>query len=210
MLQFYMTPGSCSTGIHILLEELEQVFAVNIVDLQAGDHLKDTYKQMNPKCTIPMLVRPDGIAICDYLAIAWWLANTFPKAGLLPEKAGDIAECIELINYVTSTIHGQGFARIFTYEKFVNDGEDKGLVIEKGRAIVEQGFDIIEQKLNGNDEYALGHFSIADSALFYVLFWADRTDMILPPKCLQLYQKMLTRGPVRQVLLEEGYRFHLN
>ena len=25
-MKFYMTPGSCSTGIHIILEKLEEVF----------------------------------------------------------------------------------------------------------------------------------------------------------------------------------------
>ena len=37
-MKFYMTPGSCSTGIHILLEELELVFEVYLVNLMAGDH----------------------------------------------------------------------------------------------------------------------------------------------------------------------------
>ena len=36
-LKFYLTPGSCTTGIHILLEELELVFEVYIVNLLAGD-----------------------------------------------------------------------------------------------------------------------------------------------------------------------------
>ncbi len=30
MMKFYMTPGSCSTRIHILLEELEQVFEAHV------------------------------------------------------------------------------------------------------------------------------------------------------------------------------------
>jgi len=35
-LKFYMTPGSCSTGIHILLETLELPFEVWIINLPAG------------------------------------------------------------------------------------------------------------------------------------------------------------------------------
>ena len=34
-LHFYMTPGSCSTGIHILLEELELPFQVTVLNLWA-------------------------------------------------------------------------------------------------------------------------------------------------------------------------------
>jgi hypothetical protein len=36
-MNFYMTPGSCSTSIHIILEELEEVFEVYIMNLLAGD-----------------------------------------------------------------------------------------------------------------------------------------------------------------------------
>ena len=59
-MKFYMTPGSCSTGIHILLEELELPFEVYIVNLPKGDHLKPEYLAINPKATIPALVRDDG------------------------------------------------------------------------------------------------------------------------------------------------------
>ena len=32
-MKFYMTPGSCSTGIHILLEEIDKPFEVYLVNL---------------------------------------------------------------------------------------------------------------------------------------------------------------------------------
>jgi glutathione S-transferase len=57
-----------------------------------------------------------------------------------------------------------------------------------------------------NKEYVVGRFSIADAALFYVEFWADKIKLELPPNCLAHYQRMLQRRAVRQVLMEEGYR----
>lgn len=39
-MKFYMTPGSCSTGIHILLEECGLVFEAYVVNLLAGDQYK--------------------------------------------------------------------------------------------------------------------------------------------------------------------------
>ncbi len=36
-MKLYLTPGSCSTGIHILMEELDLVFEEHIVNLMAGD-----------------------------------------------------------------------------------------------------------------------------------------------------------------------------
>ena len=47
-MKFYMTPGSCSTGIHIILEELDEIFEVTIVNLPNGDHFKPDYVAVNP------------------------------------------------------------------------------------------------------------------------------------------------------------------
>ena len=49
------------------------------------------------------------------------------------------------------------------------------------------------------------HFTIADAALFYVEFWADRTRIPLPENCRAHYHRLLERPAVRQVLREEGY-----
>jgi glutathione S-transferase len=59
-LKFYMTPGSCSTGIHILLETLELPFEARIVNIPAGEHLRPEYLKINPRGTIPTLVLNDA------------------------------------------------------------------------------------------------------------------------------------------------------
>jgi hypothetical protein len=52
-MKLYMIPGSCSTGIHIILEELEQAFEAYIVNLTAGDQFEPQYVAINPKSTVP-------------------------------------------------------------------------------------------------------------------------------------------------------------
>ena len=51
-MKLYMTPGSCSTGIHIILEELDEIFEAYLVNLPAGDQFKPDYVAINPKSTI--------------------------------------------------------------------------------------------------------------------------------------------------------------
>lgn len=205
MLKFYLTPGSCSTGIHILLEELELVFEAHLVNLLAGTHQTPEYLAINPKATIPTLVRDDGSALTEFQAIAYWLARTYPKAKLLPGDPDGDARAIELMDYVVGTVHGQGFTRIFTTEKFSPNTADFDAVKAQGLDIVKRSFDIINQSLSSKG-YVMGAFSIADAALFYVEFWADKTDIALPENCLNHYQLMLSRPVVKRVLMEEGYR----
>ena len=75
---------------------------------------------------------------------------------------------------------------------------------EQGRAIVSEGFALVERQLEGK-AYVVGPFSIADAALFYVIFWADRVGIPLPPNCQRHYTQMLARPAVRQVLMSYNF-----
>lgn len=204
-MKFYMTPGSCSTGIHILLEEAGLVFEAYIVNLVKGDHLKPEYLAINPNGTIPTLVRDDGVVLTDFVAIATWLAQAYPRRRLSPQDP-QLAEAAEAtLTFCTHHIHGEGFRRIFTPERYVTAANPIDAVKARGREIVIKAFDTVNGELAGKD-YVAGAFSIADAALFYVEFWADKTKMDLPPNCLAHYRRMRERPAVRQVLAEEGYR----
>lgn len=203
-MRFYMTPGSCTTGIHILLEEIGLVFEAYLVNLMAGDQHKEDYLAINPKGTIPTLVRQDGTALTEFQSIAWWLAKSYPKRKLLPETLEDEVRVLEVMNYAVNTIHGQGFTRIFTTEKYTPNEADYDAVKAQGHKIVNQAFAIVNDLLASHD-YVVSHFTIADAALFYVEFWANRIDIALPENCQAHYQRLLTRPAVKQVLMEEGY-----
>lgn len=204
-MRFHMTPGSCSTGIHILLEEIGLVFEAHIVNLPAGEHLRPDYLAINPKGTIPTLVREDGSALTEFSAIAWWLATQHPKRRLLPADAEGQARVLEVLGHVTGTVHGQGYTRIFTTDRYCADPAHHEAIQAQGRDIVQRGFAVIDAQLAGRDHIVGQHFSIADAALFYTEFWAVRIGLELPPHCRAHYQRLLQRPAVRQVLAEEGY-----
>jgi glutathione S-transferase len=205
MMKFYFTPGACSIGIHILLEELDLIFEAYVINLLAGDHMKPAFLAINPKATIPTLVRDDNTALTEFQAIAYWLARRHPKAGLLPDNEDLVARVIELMDFVVGTVHGQGFIRIFVPEKFVPSPTDFEYVKAQGLNIVQQALATISDQLPAAG-YAFGDFSIADAALFYVEFWADKAAIELPVNCQQHYRLMLSRPAVKRVLMEEGYR----
>lgn len=205
MLTFYMTPGSCTTGIHILLEECEALFSVELVNLMAGDQNSEPFRALNPKGSIPMLKLDNGEILTEFEAIACWLAWSHPRVRLISDKPLAAARAVELMTYAVSNLHMQAFARIFTPERFVAGSSDLEAVKADGRRRVVEAFDLLALQLPGSG-YACGDFSIADAALFYVEFWADRTDIPLPAVVRSHYELMLQRPCVRQVLMEEGYR----
>lgn len=212
-LHFYMTPGSCSTGIHILLEQLELPFQVTVLNLPAGDHRQPAYLAVNPKGTIPTLVMGDGRALTSFQSIAWWLARAHPKARLLPDDPVAAAQCVAVMDHVVSQVHGQGYTRIFTTEAYLPEALPEAeqavwreAVQARGRELVAQGLAVIDACLPEAGWVGGEAFSIADAALFYVSFWADKIGLPLPPRCAALYQRTRARPVVKQVLAEEGYR----
>jgi len=203
-MKLYMTPGSCSTGIHILLEELELFFEAHLVNLLAGDNVKPAYLAINPRGSVPALVTDEGEALTDFQSIAVWLAARYPKRALLPTQEDERARVLAVLEYVLAVIHGEGFTRIFVSGQYAADPVEKRTVTAEGRAIVERGFARVVDMLSG-PTYVAQRFSVADAALFYVEFWADREGLPLPPRLAHHYAAMLQRPAVRQVLGEEGY-----
>jgi glutathione S-transferase len=204
-MKLYMTPGSCSTGIHILLEEIDKPFEAYLVNLLAGDHNKADFVAINPKSSIPALVRDDGSVLTEFQAIAYWLARSNPKAGLWPDNLAGETRVLETMDYVVGTIHGQGYTRIFTADNYSLNAAEHEAIKLRGREIIAKCFAVMNEALAGK-EYVAGNFSIADAALFYVEFWADKIKIELPENCLAHYQRMLKRPAVQRVLREEGYR----
>ena len=109
------------------------------------------------------------------------------------------------LKFCAEHIHGEGFRRVFTPERYASVRGGLEAVKAEGREIVGKAFLSVNEELAGKS-YIAGEFSIADAALFYVEFWADKTGLALPKNCLAHYQLMRMRPAVRQVLAEEGYR----
>lgn len=216
-LRFHMTPGSCSTGIHILLEHLELPFEVYVVNLPAGDHRKPEYLAINPKGTIPALQIDNDPALTEFQSIALWLAWRFPRARLLPEAPFDAAQAVDLMNYVVATVHGAACTRIFTPERYLPAGLAEGMsgdaraawldaIQAQGRAMAQDALALIEARIDDQGRLFGDALTVADAALFYVTFWADRIELPLPARCAAFYRRMREREVVRRVLAEEGYR----
>lgn len=203
-MKFYMTPGSCSTGIHIILEELDEIFEAHVVNLPAGDNFKPDYLAINPKGTIPALVRPDGSALTELVAIAYWLGRARGRGRLWPQDLEGETRAIETMSHVAGTIHGHGFARLFTTPTFSRAQSEQESVKALGRLIVEKGFAVLARQMDGRD-FVAGAFSVADAVLFYAEFWADKTGIALPAPLLAHYRRLLGRPAVIRVLKEEGY-----
>lgn len=53
------------------------------VDLRNGEQFSEAFRAINPACTVPVLVTPDGESLCDNASIARWLEEVYPDPPLM-------------------------------------------------------------------------------------------------------------------------------
>jgi glutathione S-transferase len=202
-MKLFYAPGACSIGIHVLMEEVGKPYEGVAVNLREGAQFKPDFTSVNPKSKVPAVVDDEGTVRTEFPAIAYWLARSNPYTNLLPDNIDLQARALELMDYCVATIHMQGFARIFRAPSFAPSASDEPAVKARGTEIAEKGFATLNEALAGKD-YAVGPFSIADSALFYVEFWAKRVGIALPANCAAHLDRMLARPSVQRTLQAEG------
>ena len=203
-MKLLYSPGACSLGIHVLLEEIGKPYEAQKINFGEREQYGSAFTAVNPKSKVPTLVRDDGSVLTEFPAIAWWLARTNPDRKLLPDDIDAQARALEAMDYVVATVHMQGFTRIFRPERFAPSAGDHDAVKAQGRETFEKGLSLLDKQLAGKD-YVAGAFSIADAALFYVEFWASaRLKMELPANLKAHYQRMLARPAVQKALQAEG------
>ena len=203
-MKLFYSPGACSVGIHVLLEEIGKPYEAVRLDLRGGEQLKPPFAEINPKGKVPTVQRDDGRVITEYPVIAHWLAKTNPQAGLMPKSEDAELAAASAMDYCVATIHMQGFSRLFRPSNFAPNEADHEAVKARGHELIERGYGIMDKALNGQ-QWVAGEYSMADSALFYVEFWgAKRMNIPLPPNLAGHFDRMMARPAVQRTFAQEG------
>ena len=203
-MKLYYSPGACSIGIHVLLEEIGKPYEAVKLNFQEGQQYKPEFTSINPKAKVPTLQRDDGSVLTEYPAIAYWLAASNPEAGLKPKEPDDLARAMETTDYCVATLHMQGFSRMFRPANFAPNEADHDKVKARGEELFSKGLDVLDKALAGK-EYVAGDYSFADSAVFYVSFWWNgRLKKELPANVAAHYKRMTARPAVQRTFQQEG------
>jgi glutathione S-transferase len=204
-MKLYYSPGACSLGIHVLLEEIGKPYDLQKLNFQEQEQYKPEFTKINPKSKVPTLVRDDGSVLTEFPAIATWLARKNPEKGLVPSDPDTEARVLEALDYIVATMHMQGFSRMFRPGNYAPTEADHDKVKARGKEIFENGLKLIDKALAGKQFLGGDKLSVADAALFYVSFWAaGRMKMTLPPNVAAHYARMKQRPAVQRALEQEG------
>lgn len=204
MTTLYYAPGTCATGIHILLEEIGKPYDLKKVDFAAQAQYQPDYVAVNPKSKVPTLVRDDGSTLTEFPAIAVWLALTNPDKKLLSTDPEKLARTLETIDYIVSTLHMQAWTRFWRTVRYSSIEDEHPKIKAQGREMAEKGLALLDKQLAGKD-WLMGDFTIADCALYFFEFWvAEWGKWPMPANVAAHYARMNKRTSVQNMLKMQG------
>lgn len=189
-LTLYFAPGASSMAPHIALHEIGAPFESRPVSFVTKSNREAAYLAINPEGKVPTLLI-DGRPLTEVAAILFYLARTFPKAGLLPDDVEAEAQVISWMSFIASTVH---------------PARRQGLDHAKGI------YAIADQRLGARD-WAVGDYSIADIHLFR-LYWRFFNSLKPEPGTFPNldahYTRMMARPAVRKTIeTESALGYHL-
>lgn len=140
MYTLYTIPGSCSSGITVLLEKLQLEYTpVKREDVP-------NYSDIVPTNQVPALKTPDGQVITEGAAIVLYLLEKHNSA-MLPGELSQKAEFLRWLMFDYATLH-PAYGRMFAIQyKTQMDENEKIGVLEQLAAYVSSLWAIIDKEL---------------------------------------------------------------
>lgn len=201
-MKLYFLPGACQIGIHALLAQIGEPFETEKA-ARPGTPEFEAYLRINPKGKVPALIRDDGSLLTEFPVIALYLARTYPQRGLIPTDIEGEIRVLEMIEYLVSTVHMQGYTRARRPEKFAPSEADHPTVKAQGLKIFQSGLDRAERQIDGKD-WLFEDMSIADFALFYLEHWCVLNGIgSLGPGCQAHHDRLWAKDDIRHAVQSE-------
>ncbi len=181
-------PAPSPQRVHIFMKEKGIAVPTEFIDMMKQEQLRDEYKAINPRGTVPTLVLDDGTMISEVTAICRYFEAINPGNPLFGSDAKQqavIAEWdhrieMELLTGIAEAFRNRG-------EAFKNRALPGALDIEQISELVPRGikrinffFEILNEQLVNNAYVAGDSFSVADITAFVCVNFAGWVKITVP------------------------------
>lgn len=205
-----MTLYDCATApsprrARIFLAEKGVQYRTVQVDLRRGEQLEEAFRRINPQCTVPALVTPEGTVLTDNAGIAAYLEACQPEPPLLGRSPLDKAEIAawqwrvefeglmaiaEALRNSSPALAGRALPGPVDYAQIP-------ALAERGLARLQHFLAALNAHLAGREFIAAGQFSVADITAVVAVDFA-RAVKVRPgeehPHLLRWREAMQARG----------------
>ncbi|MBE9604124.1 glutathione S-transferase family protein [Acetobacteraceae bacterium H6797] len=169
---------------------------------------RDEFLQMNPACTVPVLVEENGFVIPDSYAIAEYLDEAYPDPGLLGRTLAERAEVRRLTSWFDHKF-GAEVTRNLYYEKQVKRlmgrGGPEGASLRAGYANLRPHLEYLGWLSESRPWLAGNNLSLADltaAAHLSTLDYIGDVDWSLNDAAKDWYARVKSRPSFRPLLAD--------
>src|ERR1700681_3240870 len=164
------------------------------VDLRNGEQFTESFRAINPDCTVPVLELDDGTRITDAVAICVY----FEAVRAAPPLMGSDPQGKAVITAAQRRAERDGFHAVVEAFRNVTPGmkgrslpgpdgyEQIPALAERGRARVRRFFETMEAALAGRAFVCGPDFSIADITTLVTVDFAQRIKLAIPQASVNL------------------------
>ena len=168
----------------------------NLINLQAGDHLSDSFRLINPQGRVPAL-DIEGDILTQSLAIIEYLEEVYPAPALLPQDALGKAKVRGVAGLIACDIHPLNNLAVLNYLRDQLEADEEARIAWY-QHWVKEGFDGLEQILSSNVEtgkFCFGNSpTVADICLVPQVVNAQRfnCDLDCYPTISRIFEKCIS------------------
>lgn len=163
-----------STLVQWVLEEGRIEYELRKIDIQKGEHRSPEFLAINPAGLVPVLITPEGEALCEVAALMLYLADRHRLTELAPPSTdSDWGLFLSTVFYIASDIQAE-MKRFHFPHRFSLRPEDNPGIQGLAKSLVLSRLGVMNTRLAKRGPYVLGpRFSLAD---FYLCFWIAYLD----------------------------------
>jgi glutathione S-transferase len=194
-MKFYdYAPAPSPRRVRIFLAEKGIALPTVQIDLRKGEHFTESFRAINPDCTVPVLELDDGTRITDAVGICVYFEAVRPT----PPLMGSDPLSRAIVVAAQRRAEREGFSAVMeAFRNFTPGMKGRSIpgpddyaqipaLAERGRARVLRFFETMEAELAGRDFVCGPDYSIADITTLVTVDFARAIKLAIPDQCVNL------------------------
>lgn len=202
-MKLYGTPPTRVLRAQWLVNELGIDCEVVPVDMSKGEHRSPDFLALNPAGKVPVLVDGD-LVLTESAAIALYLAELRPEAGLIPADRAMRAQMMRWIFFLVTEVE-QPLWRIalqtFIYPEAERADADVPLATRDCKAMLA----VFERHMTGRTVVVGGELTVADFIAAYTLDWASEAGMLGDTPVLRAFLARMYARPTAPLTIAAAF-----
>jgi glutathione S-transferase len=169
---------------------------------------RQEFLELNPACTVPVLVEDNGLVIPDSAVICEYLDEAYPDTGLLGRTLGERVETRRLCAWFDGKFHNEVVRNLLwekTMKQLLGLGPPEASALRAGSVNLKHHLSYIGWLAENRKWLAGANLSLADfsaAAFLSALDFIDAVDWTVSAAAKDWYARMKSRPSFRAVLAD--------